>query len=326
MGKHPILTLDGHLSAVTAVEFTSDMRYLATSSEDKTVRWWDLRTGTCKRILENNGIVNDLAIIPGPRHDLLVTCDQNGCVRVWSLRNSEIEHHVEPSGSEKGAIRGVAVSPDGKLLVAANNHGRCFVYRLVIRHEVYEAKAKRRPLTANEKYVDMELLTSFDAHRGCYITKVLFSGNGRYLVTCSSDKTAKVWTFGDYLGELSEGSSDSEQEGIEINRTPDSDTRTKFVEDLDPSDLANKSSGTRGGTSDGEDSKNLKISLFHTLQYHKAWVWDAAFSNDSGYLVTVSSDTTAALWDISLGQVIRELHGHEKGVLCVALNDATSNY
>jgi G protein beta subunit-like protein len=58
-----------------------------------------------------------------------------------------------------------------------------------------------------------------------------------------------------------------------------------------------------------------------TLANHQRWVWDCAFSADSAYLVTVSSDHYARLWELSTGQIIRQYSGHHRGAVCVALND-----
>ncbi|KAJ1724038.1 TOR complex subunit lst8 [Coemansia erecta] len=262
----PVLSLEGHKANVTAVEFTHDHKFLATSSEDKTIMWWDVYAGSCKRILHNGSIVNDIAIHPDGRQELIISCDQNGAVRVWSWRRQEVLCQVIPESDV--AVRSVAVSPNGQLIVAGNNLGQVFAYRLII---------ESSPQTG--RTVELEPYLKFDAHDGNRITRVVFSANGRLLATCSSDRTAKLWEF-------TEG----------------------------PVMSAN---GSR------EEIIQAGAALVHTLNYHHRWVWDAAFSSDSGYLVTVSTDTRAALWDVNSGEVIRQFKGHQKGVVCVALNDST---
>jgi target of rapamycin complex subunit LST8 len=66
---------------------------------------------------------------------------------------------------------------------------------------------------------------------------------------------------------------------------------------------------------------NSFVSLEKTLMGHQRWVWDCAFSADSEYLVSASSDHTARLWDLSTGETIRQYQGHHKAAVCVALND-----
>ncbi|KAJ2825686.1 TOR complex subunit lst8, partial [Coemansia sp. 'formosensis'] len=164
-------------------------------------------------------------------------------------------------------VRSVAVSPNGQLVVAGNNLGQVFVYRLTI---------DSSPQTG--RIVELEPYINFDAHDG-RITRVVFSFNGLYLATCSSDRTAKIWQLSERVIPAPNG---SREEVVQAGAV-----------------------------------------LLHALTYHSRWVWDAAFSSDSGYLVTVSSDMRAVLWDVSSGEIIREFKGHGKALVCVALNDAT---
>ncbi|KAJ1733160.1 TOR complex subunit lst8 [Coemansia biformis] len=261
----PVLKLDGHTANVTAVEFTQDYKFLATSSEDRTIRWWDVYAGSCKYVLNNDSIVNDIAIHPDSRQELVVSCDQDGLVRVWSWRRKEILAEAEPQPDV--AVRSIAVSPNGHLVVAGNNLGQVFVYRLVI-----------GTTPQGDRSVELELHINFEAHEGYRITRTLFSSNGVYLATCSSDHTAKLWR-------LTEGPA------------------------------------ATGDAREGAIQAGAKLE--RSLTYHHRWVWDAAFSSDSRYLVTVSTDTRAALWDVATGEIIREFKSHQKGVVCVALNDAT---
>lgn len=88
----------------------------------------------------------------------------------------------------------------------------------------------------------------------------------------------------------------------------------------------------------------------HTLTGHQKWVWDCAFSADSTYIITGttewhayvhgrpprrcvaspplplclsgSSDQSARLWELSAGTSIKTYAGHLKAVTAVALNDA----
>ncbi|KAJ1496932.1 TOR complex subunit lst8, partial [Coelomomyces lativittatus] len=61
--------------------------------------------------------------------------------------------------------------------------------------------------------------------------------------------------------------------------------------------------------------------LVWTLSGHQRWVWDIAFSSDTAYLVSASSDHTAKLWDMKTGTWIREYKGHQKAVVAVGLHD-----
>lgn len=64
------------------------------------------------------------------------------------------------------------------------------------------------------------------------------------------------------------------------------------------------------------------ITLDKTLTGHQRWVWDMAFSADSAYLVSASSDHYARLWELSTGMTVKQYAGHHKAAVCISLNDA----
>lgn len=61
------------------------------------------------------------------------------------------------------------------------------------------------------------------------------------------------------------------------------------------------------------------------------WVWSAAFTGDSQYVITASSDNLARLWSIGNNKREhnghqRDYNGHQKPLLCVAFRDPSMNY
>nr|CAB3504847.1 unnamed protein product [Digitaria exilis] len=79
------------------------------------------------------------------------------------------------------AVRSLTVMWNGSMVVAANNHGTCYVWRL---------------LKGTQKITCFEPLHKLQAHDG-YILKCLLSPKfcdpNRYLATASSDSTVKIW-------------------------------------------------------------------------------------------------------------------------------------
>lgn len=69
------------------------------------------------------------------------------------------------------------------------------------------------------------------------------------------------------------------------------------------------------------DPQKFEITEYKQLKGHLKWVWDCRFSCDSAYLISCSTDATLKLWGVEKGELIKTLKGHEKGVICLALND-----
>ena len=73
---------------------------------------------------------------------------------------------------------------------------------------------------------------------------------------------------------------------------------------------------------DNDSSFSEKLKLNSTLTGHSSWIWDAAFSADSSFILSGSSDSTARLWDMNSGEIICIYLGHTKSITAVAINDS----
>ncbi|KAH9405410.1 Target of rapamycin complex subunit lst8, partial [Tyrophagus putrescentiae] len=55
------------------------------------------------------------------------------------------------------------------------------------------------------------------------------------------------------------------------------------------------------------------------------WVWDMAFSADSQYIFTASSDQFVRLWSAFTGELTREYTGHQKAVMALGFSDLVTD-
>lgn len=187
---------------------------------------------------------------------------------------------------------------------------------------------------------------TFQAHTN-YLTRVLLSPDVKHLATCSADHTAKVWNLdADYAPAKIALKQWKEQEALKppvetpaeepvapaeapakssdllrIFGTPAQDRDLLRITDNPPRQDTPQQTFTSSPDGPPMDPVNHTLFLETTLATHQRWVWDCAFSADSAYLVTVSSDHYARLWELSSGVVIRQYSGHHRGAICVALND-----
>ncbi|BFZ59860.1 TOR complex subunit lst8 [Saitoella coloradoensis] len=170
---NPIASFDGHTGNVTAVNFHVDGKWMVTSSEDGTVKIWDTRAPSVQRNYDHKVPVNDVAIHPNQGE--LVSCDQGGSVRIWDLGENACTHELVPE--EDTPIRSVTVATDGSMLVAGNNRGNCYVWKMNNASDI----------------TSLQPHTKFRAHNK-YLTRALLSPDTKHLATCSADTTVKIWS------------------------------------------------------------------------------------------------------------------------------------
>ncbi|KAJ3517139.1 hypothetical protein NMY22_g14026 [Coprinellus aureogranulatus] len=175
--NEPLVTFESHTGNVSAVAFHSEGKWLVTGSEDGTIKVWDLRTSTLHRTYDNGAPVNDVIIHPNQGE--LISCDQAGSIKQWDLSDNVCSHELTPAGDIP--IRSVTLAADGSFLVAGNNKGQIYVWRL---HEDVPPNGMR-----------FQAVTYFFAHPK-YLTRCLLSPDARYLATCSADTTVKIWSIG----------------------------------------------------------------------------------------------------------------------------------
>ncbi|OAP54347.1 hypothetical protein AYL99_11448 [Fonsecaea erecta] len=326
---NPIMQFEGHTNNVTGVAFHCEGKWMVTSSEDCTVRVWDTRTGMIQRNYQHSHPVNDVVIHPNQGE--LVSCDRGGNIRIWDLGASRCTHQLVPV--EDISMASVSVASDGSLLAAGNNLGDVYIWRVYQNHDSTTLLPCR----------------AFKAHKD-YLTRLLLSPDIKYLATCSSDHTVRVWKIDmneEHLEDLNEpqtppisqqqhdestshaGPNPNNPHTITVSHSQPSFPTAEIDKNIDFSDpklshstpsLASTASQQFRPTTD-LISIRRPLPCHAILDIHQRWVWDCAFSADSAYLVTVCSDHYARLWEILTGKIIRQYSGHHRGAVCVALND-----
>ncbi|OAL21001.1 hypothetical protein AYO22_08421 [Fonsecaea multimorphosa] len=329
---NPIMQFEGHTNNVTGVAFHCEGKWMVTSSEDCTVRVWDTRSGMIQRNYQHSHPVNDVVIHPNQGE--LVSCDRGGNIRIWDLGASRCTHQLVPV--EDISMASVSVASDGSLLAAGNNLGDVYIWRVYQNHDSTTLLPCR----------------AFKAHKD-YLTRLLLSPDIKYLATCSSDHTVRVWKIDmneEHLEDLNEPQTPpiSQQQHDEstnhtestLNNTnmitvsrsqpslPSAAETDKNAADLSSDPKLSQSTPSLASTTSQQfrpttDLISIRRPLpcHAILDIHQRWVWDCAFSADSAYLVTVCSDHYARLWEILTGKIIRQYSGHHRGAVCVALND-----
>jgi predicted NACHT family NTPase len=108
-------TLVGHTAGVLSVSWSPDGRFLASGSEDNTVRIWDAATGSLLQTLQGHtGWVTSVAWSPDGR--FLASGALDSTVRVWDLAQMAVHAITE----HDSWVESVAWSPDGRFLASGS--------------------------------------------------------------------------------------------------------------------------------------------------------------------------------------------------------------
>lgn len=171
--SNPVMTFEGHTSNVTSLAFQIENKWMVTSLEDGMVKVWDVRTPSVQRNYKHHCPVNEVVIHPNQGE--LISCDQDGNIRIWDLGENQCTHHLIPE--DDVPINSLSVASDGSMLVAGNNKGNCYVWKMQNQRDV----------------TSLTPVTKFRSHLK-YITRVVLLTDMRHLATCSADHTARIWS------------------------------------------------------------------------------------------------------------------------------------
>jgi hypothetical protein len=115
--------LEGHTDTIESVAFSPNRRLLASSSDDGTIRLWDVRSQRelGRPLWHYRGAINTVAFSPDGREIASGACD--GTVRLWDVRTHRQLGPMLRAGRDRACVNGLAFSPDGRLLVSGSDFG-----------------------------------------------------------------------------------------------------------------------------------------------------------------------------------------------------------
>jgi len=197
--KRVNLSFTGHTNTVNSVSFSPDGKTLASGSEDKTVKIWNLENKNFQISNENEANeINEVSF--SPNGQLVASIINNKEVKLW-----------QPNGTLNTTLPGsnsnISFSADSQKLVSATQMRTFQLWQqdgtLLKTHQDEVVNSSFSPdgqiiaLVKNDNTVELssndgKLIKILQGHKD-KISKISFSSNGESLATASDDKTVKIW-------------------------------------------------------------------------------------------------------------------------------------
>jgi WD40 repeat protein len=288
----------GRIPIVFGVAFSPNGEVVASASDDKIIRLWDLKSG--REIQTLNGHTNGVyKSVFSPDGKLLASCSVDQSVKIWEVATGRelrtLSGHTQP-------VKALAFSPDGKLLASASNDGTVKLWDAAAGKE--QRTLKHTQSTPSQTDVDSSVYA------------VAFSPDGKYIASGNGDATVSVWETAT---------------GREV-RIMKGHTGTIWAVPFSPDGrlIASASWDNTAIIWDAASGREIRKLGGEKSAGIEAQVRDAAFSPDGRWLATseMGFDTARRqyaynrirIWDVATGREAKTLTGHAKDINSIAFS------
>ncbi|MGJ5630234.1 protein kinase domain-containing protein [Nostoc sp. CALU 1950] len=286
-------TLTGHsgtLSSVNALAISPDGYTLASASDDKNIKLWDLNTKKVLASLSGHSqAVKSVTFSPDGK--ILATASDDKTIKLWQIETLE---EICTLLGHSHAVKSVAFSPDGQILASGS----------------WDKTIKLWDVNTGTE------ICTITGHQ-LQVNSVAFSQQGQVLASASYDRTIRLWQISALAGSHKELQ----------NRPCYSLLGTLSGHAWAVLTIAFSPDGKILAT--GSDDNTIKLwdvntgQLICTLVGHSWSVVAVAFTADGETLLSASCDKTVKLWRVSTAEEIVTLSGHVDSVSAVAVNKVT---
>ena len=160
------VVLKAHNATVRSVNFSCDGKLLLTSSDDKSLKVWNV--GDRRFLYSLTGHTNWIRTANfSPDSRLIGSGSDDKTVKIW---DTEQHSEIHSFSDHSGIITSVKFHPDGTC-IASGSHDK--------KIKIWDVRSKR-------------LLQHYDAHADC-VNQISFHPSGYYLISASNDAKLKVW-------------------------------------------------------------------------------------------------------------------------------------
>ena len=208
-----VYTLKGHTQSIRSLAITPDGEILASGSDDKTVKLWQLATGQGICTLKGHS-KPVCAVAISSDGELLASGSEDKTIKLWQLTTG-LQIGKLTLGNwfsgDSGSVYAIAISPDGEILVSLSSSGEVKLWNLKTGQEIQRLRGDTTWIQAIAISPDGEILAAGSGDRiklwnlntgrrlrllkghQSWVRTVAFSPDGQILASGSDDTTIKLW-------------------------------------------------------------------------------------------------------------------------------------
>ncbi|KIJ31651.1 hypothetical protein M422DRAFT_185684 [Sphaerobolus stellatus SS14] len=298
-----IFELQGHTDMVCSVSFSPDGRYIASGSDDHTVRLWSVETGmpVGQPYEGHTYFVRSVSFSPDGRYIASGSSDRT--VRLWSVETGMPVG--QPYEGHTHWVSSVSFSPDGRYIASGSSDHTVHLWSVETGmpvgqpYEGHTSSVMSVSFSPDGRYIasgsldytvrlwsvetGMPVGQPYDGHTSS-VWSVSFSPDGRYIASGSSDHTVHLWSVenGMPVGQPYEGHTSSVSS---VSFSPDGRYIASGSVDYTVRLWSVETGMPVGQPYDG----------------HTDSVRSVSFSPDGRYIASGSDNDTVRLWSVETG-------------------------
>lgn len=179
-------TFLGHTKGISAVAFSpNDSNIIASGSDDLSIRLWNVATQKCLCILKKH-TYHVTALQFNTKGNVLVSGSADETIVVWDLAQGR---SLRTLAAHSDPVSSISLSPDDTIIASASHDGLMRLFDTetgqCLKTLVYNSASHGTATASTSDVVNFP------------ISNVLFSPNGKYILSSSLDGKIRLW---DYMG------------------------------------------------------------------------------------------------------------------------------
>ncbi len=294
--------LDGHRQDIELVTASTDGEYVATGSDDSTVRLWNLETRGARELAGHTGPLDAMVMSSDSKY--LATAGTDHKVILWTLADGSRRDLL----GHTNTARGIAFSPDNSLLASTSEDGSMFIWSVATAtgEKILQYTHSLRPIawvtntrvlvgSFDGKVGDVDVTTKKVAwyhEQGAELRSIAVSPNGKLWVTTDEDGQVILW--------------DAATHKKIRTLTRHQDVAREAIITADSKYVV-----TAGGN-DEVHVHSLPDGAFHALKGNEAGIKDIDMSAE-GLIASAGIDGTVRVWKLD-GTLLHTWRGHAAAV------------